>query len=143
MSSNITDVSSEPVQVMYIRAAAARSKGDLVRISTGHTSGVWVDVALADNTDVYRVAVCNQQVASGSIYQAVVKGTTSVTVPSATYTAGDGLDILDGAVRDSTAAAEAPTGQTTINDFAVILTGGTTVTSVVATLHGFPITAQT
>ena len=133
----------EVSRTIKLRAAAARTRGDVVRISTGHSDGVCADVSLADNTNVYRVAVAAENVASGDIYEAFVEGSCAVTVPSATYTAGDGLDILDGAVRDSATAAEARTGQTTLNDFAVIAIGGTTVTSVTATLFGDPITAQT
>lgn len=133
-----------PIQrVVKLRAAAARTAGDIVRISTGHSDGVNADVALADDTNVYRVAVALEGIASGSVGLYAVEGTVRATVPSGNYTAGNGLDILDGAVRDSGAAAEAQTYQTTQNDFACILVGGTSVTEVTATLYGGPITAQT
>src|SRR3990167_10947005 len=90
-----------------LRAAAARSKGDVVRISTGHSDGVWADVSLADDTNVYRVAVCTQKAASGEIYEAVWMGTVDITVPSGTYTAGDGLKVLDGAIASTATAATA------------------------------------
>ena len=138
----LTETQETGQKLEYFRAAAARVKGDVVRISTGHTSGYWTDVTLADDTSVYRVAVAAQDIASGAIGAYVTAGTCVCTVPSATYTVGDGLEILDGAVAGA-ATAEAPTGQTTLNDFAVIKVGGTTVTSVTATLHGFPITART
>lgn len=133
----------QSVETKKLRAAAARTKGDVVRISTGHTAGVNADVSIADDTNVYRVAVALENAASGDVYNVAVKGTVPVTVPSGNYTAGDGLDILDGAVRDSTAAAEANSGISTLNDFAIIVTGGTSVTEVTATLFGDPITAQT
>lgn len=133
----------QSVETIKLKAAAARVAGDVVRISSGTTNGVWADLTLADDTNVYEVAVALEGAATGDVYHAAYKGTVTITVPSGNYTAGNGLDILDGAVRDSTTAAEAPTSVTTRNDFAVIVTGGTSVTSVVATLYGKTITAQT
>lgn len=133
----------ESVETVKLKAAANRSPGDVVRISTGTTNGVCADLTIADNTNVYTVAVVLESASTNDVYLAARKGTVKVTVPSGNYTAGNGLDILDGAVRDSTAAAEAPTGVSTLNDFAVIVTGGTSVTEVVATLYGSAITAQT
>lgn len=130
-------------ETIKLRAAAARTKGTLVRIGTGHTSGVNTDIALADDTNVYRVAVWSHDIASGGVGDAVAKGTVKVTVPSGNYTAGNGLHIVDGALADSAAAAEAPTGATTINDVGCIVVGGTSVTEVTVTLYGDPITGQT
>lgn len=131
------------VQTIKLRAAAARSKGDIIRISTGHADGALADVAIADDTNVYRVAVVMQSAASGDVYEAAIRGMVKATVPSGDYTAGNGLHILNGAVADSGAAAEAFTGVSTANDFAVIVEGGTSVTEVTVNLYGDPITAQT
>jgi hypothetical protein len=129
------------VETEIVDAAAARTKGDVVRIGSSAT-GI-VDVSLADDTNVYRVGVVLHDAASGDKYLCATKGPVSATVPSATYTAANGLDILDGAVRDSTAAAEKPNGLSANNDFGVIMTGGTTVTSVTVYLYGDAVTAQT
>lgn len=139
---NTTDVKSTSQETEILEAAAARTSGDVVRISTGGSNGVNVDVALADDTNVYRVAVA-PSCDSGDIKAYVVKGTVKCTVPSGTYTAGNGLHILDGALADSGAAAEAPNGVTTNNDVGVILEGGTSVTEITVTLYGTAVTAQT
>lgn len=139
----ITDVDNQAVETVMLQAAAARTKGDVVRISTGTSDGVPVDLTLADDTNIYRVAVALQDIASGDVGMYAVKGTVTCTVTSDNYTAGHGLHILNGTVLNSDAAAEAPTGEATLNDFAIVETGGTAVTSVVATLYGDAITAQT
>lgn len=126
-----------------LQASAARTKGDIVRISTGTTNGVNDDLTLADDTNVYRVAVWAQNAADNEVGEVYVKGTVTMTVPSGTYTAGHGLHIVDGAVADSTAAAEDASGEVANNDFAIIVVGGTSVTEVTATLYGVAITAQT
>lgn len=137
-----TDVKSDGVETIKLRASANRTRGDVVKISTGHSDGVYSDATIVTDTTVYRVAVALQDIASGEIGEYAIKGTVDVTVPSGTYTAGNGLHIRAGAVADSGFAAEAPSGETTRNDFAVIQVGGTSVTSVTATLTGDPITGQ-
>lgn len=126
-----------------LRAAAARTKGTVVRIGTGHSSGCWTDIALADDTNLYRVAVVAQDVASGGTYQAITKGTCKITVPSGNYTAGNGVKILDGALADSGAAATAPDDLAANISLGVIVVGGTSVTEITVTLHGDRITATT
>lgn len=139
-----TNTNDTSVRTIKLVAAAARSKGDPVTISTGNaTEGVSNDASLADNTNVYRVAVALGDAASGDVYEAAVEGTVDVTVPSGTYTAGNGLHIINGAVADSSAAAEDASGEAANNDFAIVRETGTTVTTVKATLFGFAITGQT
>lgn len=135
------DASKNEKEYVFLKAAVARTKGDIVRI--GSSSAGIIDVSLADNTDVYRVAVAAQDIASGSwgLYQ--VKGPCTVTTPSITSVAGQALDILDGAVRASGATAEKPNGVTSNNDFCVVLTAATSSTSHDVCLYGDPITAQT
>ena len=133
----------EAPQYIRLRAAAARTKGDPVRISTGHADGVQADVALADDTNVYRIAVAAENAASGDIYNAVIKGTTKMTVASGTYTAGDGVLVVDGAVADSSSAAQDRSGEVGNNDFGIIVTGGSSVTEITVTLFGDPFTATT
>lgn len=140
----VTNANETGVQTQKLVAAAARSKGQLVRISTGNTTyGVNDDITIADDTNVYRVAVVNQDVASGSVYDAVHKGTVTLTVPSGTYTTGHGLKILDGAIASTGAAAGDSSGEVGDTSFAIIKEGGTSVTSIRATLYGFAFTATT
>ena len=132
-----------PVSCIRLRAAAARVKGDIVRIGTGHTDGVNVDISLADDTNVYRVAVAMEDAASGATYMAAYMGTVKCTVPSATYTAGDGLKVHNGAVADTATAATAFDNLSTNACFGCIAVGGTTVTEITATLYGDQHTATT
>lgn len=126
---------------IVMQASAARSKGDLVRV--GSSAQGLVDVSIADDTNVYRVAVAAGTIASGDrgLYQ--ITGRCSVTTPSITSVAGDGLDILNGAIRASTTTAEKPNGLSTNNDFCVVLTAATSATSHDVFLYGDPITGQT
>ncbi len=126
-----------------LRAAAARTKGTVVRMGTGHTSGAYTDIALADDTNLYRVAVVNEDCASGAVYEAVVKGTVKITVPSGNYTVGNGVKIFDGALADSGAAATAPDDLAANISIGVIVVGGTSVTEITVTLHGDRVTATT
>ncbi len=131
------------VKTMHLRAAAARTKGTVVRIGTGHTSGCFTDVTLADDTNLYRVAVVNQDCASGAIYEAVTEGTVKITVPSGNYTVGNGVKILDGALADSGAAATAPDDLAANISIGCIVVGGTAVTEITVSLHGDRVTATT
>lgn len=134
----------EAIKEIPLRAAAARVAGDVVRVGVGHVDGAHVDISIADNTDVYRVAVALESAASGDIYRAAVEGTVKATVSSDTYTRGHGLHILNGTVLNSDAVAEAPTGASTLNDFALVLEDGAAgTTSIKCNLRGDAITAQT
>jgi len=130
-------------KTIKLEAAAARTRGDVVRIGVGGSTGANVDITLADDTNIYTVAVCNENAATGDVYEAIVQGTTVMTVTSDTYTVGNGVHLLNGTVLNSDAAAEAPTGISTLNDFGVVLVGGTAVTEITATLYGDAVTAQT
>jgi hypothetical protein len=131
------------VKTMHLRAAAARTKGTVVRIGTGHTTGCWTDISLADDTNLYRVAVVNQDCVSGAIYEAVTEGTVKITVPSGNYTVGNGVKILDGALADSAAAATAPDDLAANISIGCIVVGGTAVTEITVSLHGDRVTATT
>ena len=82
-------------------------------------------------------------IASGNYGLYQTKGRCTITTPSITTVAGDGVDILDGAIRASTTTAEKPNGLTTNNDFGVVITAATTSTSQDVYLYGDPITGQT
>lgn len=131
------------VETIKLRAAAARAKGDVVRIGTGHADGVFADISLADDTNLYRVAVANEGAASGDVYEAVVKGTVDITVPSGNYTAGHGVKVLDGALASTGAAATAYDDLAANISLGIIVVGGTSVTTITVTLTGDRITATT
>lgn len=135
------------VETVKLRAAAARTKGDTVRIGTGHTSGTWTDISIADDTNLYRVAVVLETVASGAVYEAATRGTVDVTVPNGTYVVGDGVKILDGALAPSAAAATAPDDLAANISIGVVNAlppaGGVNPGSIRVTLHGDRVTATT
>lgn len=131
------------VETVKLRAAAARSPGDVVRMGTGHSDGCPVDITLADDTNIYRVAVAQETIASGSVGLYAWKGTVPITVPSGNYTAGNGVKVLDAALADSGAAATAFDALPTNISFGCIVTGGTSVTEITVTLHGDQFTATT
>lgn len=134
-------VANDNKSYIYLLAAAARTKGDVVKIGVGNFGPV--DAALADDTTVYRIAVADQNIASGTVGRYQVTGRATITTPSITTILGHGVDVFDGAIRDSTAAAEKPNGVTTQNDFGVVLTAATSSTTQDVWLYGDPITGQT
>lgn len=139
----VTDVLGNSPETMKLRAAAARTKGDIVRIGVGHVDGAMVDITLADDTDVYMVAVAKEDIASGEIGEYIWRGRAQCTVTSDNYTRGHGLHLLNGTVLNSDAVAEARTGINTLNDFALVLEDGTAATTIEADLFGYAVTAQT
>lgn len=144
MIGNVTNVNETSVETIKLVAAAARSVGDPVEISTGNTTyGVSNDASLTDNTNVKRVAVALQNAASGAVYEAAVKGTVTMTVPSGNYTTGYGIKYHDGAMADTGAAAGDFTGEVGDNVVGIIKEGGTTVTSIKVTLLGAAVTKTT
>lgn len=144
MSAGSNVKNTEVTRLIKLVAASDRSKGDLVRISTGNaTHGVNNDADVADNVTVTRYAVCNQDAESGAVYSAIEKGTVKLNVPSGTYTTGNGLMINNGAIEDTSAAAGDATGEVGDNLLGIIKEGGTTVTQITATLYGFAITPTT
>jgi hypothetical protein len=141
---NVTNVNETSIKTIKLVAAAARSVGDPVEISTGNaTHGVNNDASLSDNTNVKRVAVAMQSAASGAVYEAAVEGTVTMTVPSATYTKGNAIKYFDGTMADSGAVAGDSTGEVGDNVVGTILEGGTTVTSIKVTLLGKAVTKTT
>lgn len=128
-------------EYITLKAAAARAKGDVVRI--GSSAEGLVDVSLADDTDLYRLAVADQDIASGNrgVYQ--IKGRATITTPSLSVAAGDGLLVLNGAVGDSGTTAQKPNGVQANTDFAVCLTASTSSTTQDVYLYGETITATT
>ena len=103
MSAGILHDAGKAMQkAIYCKSSAARSKGDVVYI--GMDGDGFVDISLADDALVHCLGVWDQDVASGESGNVIVAGQVTMTVPSATYTEGNGLSILDGAVVDSAAA---------------------------------------
>ncbi len=131
------------VETIKLRAAAARTKGDCVRIGTGHTSGTFTDITLADDTNLYRVAVCLESCASGAVYEAAYKGTVDMTVPAGTWVVGDGVKVFDGALTPSAAAATAFDDLAANISLGVVNVGGVNPGSIRVTLTGDRITATT
>lgn len=130
-----------PIQTTYLYASAAVTKGSILKMGAG-ANGFEV-AAIADDTLVYKPVVALENVEAGSYGLFAVAGPVVATVPSGNYTAGNGVDILNGAVRDSTAAAEVPNGVLSQNDFGRVLVGGTSVTQITILLYPFSVTAQT
>lgn len=128
-------------EYVVLKAAAARTKGDIVKI--GSSAEGLVDVALADDTTVYRIAVAAQDIPSGAYGLYQIKGRCTVTTPSITSVAGQALHVVDGAVAASGATAEKPNGVTSQNDFCVVMTAASSSTSHDVFLYGDPITGQT
>lgn len=141
MSQSLYDLSKSRQEDQILKAAAARSKGDVVRVKA--TSAGLVDATLADDTDLYRVAVASKDVASADYAPYVTKGPVYITVASGNYTAGHGVKILDGAVASTGATAAQPGSGEASTSFGVILIGGTSVTSIEVLLYGDVFTATT
>jgi hypothetical protein len=81
--------------------------------------------------------------ASGDVYEAAIKGTVVATVGSGTYVVGDGVKVLDGAVKPLAAAAQAYDDLSTNTCFGICLTAGTSITEITVTLYGDRFTATT
>lgn len=144
MSAGVNTNNSEVPRLIKLVAAAARTKGDFVAISTGNTTyGINNDATLADGTTPTRYAVAAQDAASGAPYSAVEKGTVRVNVASGTYTTGHGLKVHDGVLVTTGSAAGDATGEIGDNLVGIIKTGGTTVTEITVTLYGYAITPTT
>jgi hypothetical protein len=124
-----------------MQAASARTKGDVVRV--GSSAVGLVDVSIADDTDVYRVAVADMDIASGARGRYQITGRCTITSPSLSVAAGDGLLILDGAVADSATTAQKPSGVTSNTHFAVNITASTSATTQDVFLYGDGITGTT
>lgn len=132
-----------PAEFIWMEASSARTKGDLVWVSAD--SGGFVDVSVSSSATVRVAAVACHDIASGAkgLYQ--TRGQCYVTVPSATYTDGRGLETDAGVIEDSGAAFgnTAKIGAQTNTDFAAVMGTQTTVTSCLCCLHGFPYLSTT
>jgi hypothetical protein len=124
-----------------MQAAAARTKGDVVRV--GSSAVGLLDVTLADDTNVYRVAVADMDIASGARGRYQVTGRCTLTSPSLSVAAGDGLLLLDGVVADAGTTAQKPNGAEANTHFAVCLTASTSGTTQDVFLYGDAVTATT
>jgi hypothetical protein len=123
-----------------MRAAAARTKGDAVYM-TMDAQG-YLDLTIASNAAVHRIAVAAQNIASGDRGLYCVRGPCTLTVPSATYTEGNGLQVTTGAIAAGSGfPAAGVAGQAQVV-FGVVSTAASgTITSITATLHGDPFTS--
>lgn len=141
MSQSLCDSTKSKYQEEQLKATAARLKGAVVRIKADSSGPI--DATLADDTNIYRVAVASKDIASGDYAPYICKGPVKITVASGNYTAGHGLLILDGAVASSGATAAQPGSGQAATNFAVILVGGTAVTEIEVLLYGDCFTATT
>lgn len=133
---------SNPKAFVTARAAAARTRGDVVKLSC--TANGLVDVALDDVTTIWYVMVAAENIASGERGTYQIAGRCDyLTSPSLSVAAGDGLLILDGAVADSGTTAQVPNGDVTRTHFACQLTATTSDTVQDVYLYGQPITFTT
>ena len=120
---------------MTLLATANRTAGDAVYVDM--TDAGFVDLTIASNAAVHRIAVAVNNVTSGHRGLYCVKGPCTLTVPSGTYTAGNGLQVTTGALAAGStypAAGLAGEAQVVFGVINVAPTG--TITSVTATLHG-------
>lgn len=138
---DIPNYSSNETYKALLYTASALSKGAIRKLTVGANG--FTAAAIADDTTVYKVVVAAEDIEAGTQGLFYMAGPCVATVPSGNYTAANGLHVLNGAVADSGAAAELPNGVTSQNDFAYIVTGGTSVTSVTITLYPSAITGQT
>jgi hypothetical protein len=134
------DYNSTREEFLTAKATATRAVGDLVYISSDSTG--LVDLTIADDATVHRIARVCQAGASGDYLQYQTAGICTVTVPSATYTATHGLKVLDGAVASTGSTAAVIAGDANTS-FAAIKVGGTTVTEITIFLYGEKFTATT
>ena len=131
---------SNPKGFVIARAAAARTRGDLIAFST--TANGLVDAALPGGAAVRYVGVAAEDIASGERGTYQVSGRCDyLTSPSLSIAAGDGLGITTGAIVDSAATADVINGVTTNTHFAVQLTATTTATVQDVYLYGQPVTS--
>ena len=122
-----------------VKAASARSAGDGVYLDMD-TDG-YVDLTIASNAAVHIFAVA-PDVAVGKGGNYTTEGEVTLTVPSGTYTAGNGLKVTTGVIVDSAGAfAAAGLAGDAQLEFGVIKVGGVSVTEITVVLHGLPFTS--
>ena len=135
--------SSDDQVVMAVRAAAARTKGDVVWLAAPSAAGnVLADEAVSSSASVRRAAVWVQDCASGAIGLVCVKGPVQATVTSGSFVLGHGVETDGGKVEDSGSAASVSCAEAN-TDFAVALEAGTTVTTLKIYLLGESYTSTT
>jgi len=116
----------------YIYATAAASLTAAVPYVVKYTGTNDPTVGAAVDGAFYNlVAVPSRALSTGDKDWFQIQGSCVITVPSATYVAARGLKIHDAAVTEMGAAHT-----NSVNEFAVIITGGTTVTSITVYLQG-------
>lgn len=134
---------SDAQEVIAVRAAAARTTGDVVWLAAPSAAGnVLADVAVSSSASVRRAAVWVQDCASGDIGLVCVRGPVQATVTSGNFVLGHGIETDGGNVEDSGSAAVVD-GAVANGDFAVALESGTTVTTLKIYLLGMSYTSTT
>ena len=138
------DANSQGQGVLPVRAAAARTKGDVVWLVSPATAldEVYTDVAVSSSATVRRAAVWLDSCASDDVGLVCIEGPVQATVTSGTFVAFDGLETDGGNVEGSGTDAVI-TGAAAATDFAICLEAGTTVTTLKIYLIGFPYTSST
>jgi hypothetical protein len=140
--SQVYDVNSDAQQVVRLRAAGARSRGDIVWIAAPASAGdVLADVAVSSSATVRRAAVALHDIASGDIGLYCVRGPVQATVTSGNFTLGEGIE-TDAGNKEANGAADVSGAETSIH-FAVALESGTTVTTLKIFMLGMPYTSNT
>ena len=130
--------------VMPVRAAGARTKGDVKWLAVPATAGdeVMTDVDVSSSTDAFRACVWLDNCDSGDIGLVCVQGPVQATVTSGTFTAFHGIETDGGNIEDSGGTAVI-TGLEANTDFAIALESGTTVTTLKIYLIGAPYASTT
>ena len=129
-----TDYNGNRRIALYDGTAAAVARGAVSRIGYDSTNNRLAAVALSASASWQQVIVAAEPIAASKKGEYYIQGDSiTMTVPSATYTADYGLTVDKGAVV-STGAAYA----SSLDEFGIVTTGGTTVTSITVTLTGEP-----
>lgn len=112
-----------------------------LQLETG-VAGGWVALALADDTNVYKIGIAMQATAASAwgLYQ-IEGDCANVVVTSDNYTAGHGLEILNGTAVNSDAAYAWTSHAST--DCAMVNEAGTAATAIDLILTNTMATAQT
>jgi len=120
--------------VLYDGTGSAVARGAVRRVAYDSTNKRLCAKALASDASQQQVVIAAEPCAAGAKGEYYIKGSgITLTVPSGTYTAGDGLQIVGGAVADTGSAFAY-----TRNEFAAVETGGASTTSITVTLFDLP-----
>jgi len=131
-------------EVVRMRAASARTKGDVVYMDMGITG--LIDMSVGDDNTVHFAAVAAHDIASGEHGLYYVQGYCDAKIDSSGTTAviGDGIDVLNGVVAPTDAdfgsGGVAGEAQQTLG---VVLETSSANEIVLICLHGKAFTAQT